>query len=68
MDKTFVFYSIIFILIGEFILATVMNYLNAMRFKDPIPNDLNDVYNAEEYEKSQAYKLSNYKFGIFWRL
>ncbi len=64
MDKTFVFYCILFILVGEFILATVMNYLNAKRFKDPIPNDLNDVYNAEEYETSQAYKLSNYKFGI----
>jgi STE24 endopeptidase len=64
MDKTFVFYCILFILVGEFILATVMNYLNAKRFKDPIPTDLNDVYNTEEYEKSQAYKLSNYKFGI----
>lgn len=64
MDKTFVFYCILFILVGEFILDTVMNYLNAKRFKDPIPNDLNDVYNAQEYEKSQAYKLSNYKFGI----
>lgn len=64
MDKTFVFHCILFILVGEFILATVMNYLNAKRFKDPIPNDLNDVYNAQEYEKSQAYKLSNYKFGI----
>lgn len=64
MDKTFVFYCIIFILIGEFILATVMNYLNAKHFKDPIPNDLSDVYNTKEYEKSQAYKLSNYKFGI----
>jgi STE24 endopeptidase len=41
-----------------------MNYLNAQRFKDPIPEDLNDVYNTEEYEKSQAYKLTNYKFGV----
>ncbi|APQ18421.1 M48 family metallopeptidase [Maribacter hydrothermalis] len=65
MDNTIVFYSILFILIGEFILATVMNYLNAKRFKDPVPADLNDVYNAEEYEKSQAYKLINYKFGVF---
>jgi STE24 endopeptidase len=65
MDKTFVFYCILFILIAEFVLATVMNYLNAKRFKDPIPEDLNDVYNAEEYKKSQAYKLTNYKFGIF---
>lgn len=65
MDKTLVFYCILFILIGEFILATVMNYLNAKRFKDPIPKDLSDVYNTEEYVKSQDYKLTNYKFGIF---
>jgi STE24 endopeptidase len=42
-----------------------MNYLNAKRFKDPIPKDLSDVYNLEEYAKSQDYKLTNYKFGIF---
>jgi len=65
MDKTIVFYCILFILIGEFILATVMNYLNAKRFKDPIPAEVADVFNAEEYKKSQAYKLTNYKFGIF---
>ncbi|SFR81286.1 M48 family metallopeptidase [Maribacter stanieri] len=65
MDKSLVFYCILFILIGEFILATVMNYLNAKRFKDPIPKDLSDVYNLEEYAKSQDYKLTNYKFGIF---
>jgi len=65
MDKSLVFYCILFILIGEFLLATVMNYLNAKRFKDPIPKDLSDVYNTEEYAKSQDYKLTNYKFGIF---
>lgn len=65
MDKSPVLYCILFILIGEFILATVMNYLNAKRFKDPIPKDLSDVYNTEEYAKSQDYKLTNYKFGIF---
>ena len=64
MDNTFVFYCILFILVGEFILATLLNYLNSKRFKDPIPKELNDVYNREEYEKSQAYKLTNYKFGI----
>ena len=64
MDKTLVFYCLIFILVGEFVLATVLNFLNAKRFKDPIPDDLKDVYNREEYEKSQDYKLTNYKFGI----
>ncbi len=64
MDKTLVFYVIIFILLGDFILDTVLNYLNAKRFKDPVPADLNDVYDREAYEKSQAYKQTNYKFGI----
>ncbi|SIQ81192.1 M48 family metallopeptidase [Maribacter ulvicola] len=65
MNNTFVFYCILFILIAEFIFATTMNYLNAQQFKNPIPEDLNDVYNTEEYEKSQAYKLTNYKYNLF---
>ncbi len=44
MDQTIVFYCILFILVGEFILATVMNYLNAKRFKDPIPTEVADEY------------------------
>lgn len=64
MDKTIVFYVIIFILLADFVLDFVMNYLNARRFKDPIPADLNDVYDREAYEKSQAYKQTNYEFGI----
>ncbi|WP_047245870.1 M48 family metallopeptidase [Maribacter thermophilus] len=64
MDHTFVFYCIIGILIGEFLLTSFLNYLNAQRFKDPVPEDVRDVYNAEEYEKSQAYKYTNYRFGI----
>lgn len=58
------FYCILFILIAEFILATLMNYLNAKRFNNPIPSELKDVYSKEEYEKSQAYKRTNYRFGI----
>ncbi|MGC1516030.1 MAG: M48 family metallopeptidase [Maribacter sp.] len=64
MHQDYVFYGILFILCAEFVLATVLNYLNAQRFKDPIPAEAKDVYNLEEYEKSQAYKLINYKFRI----
>lgn len=64
MDKTFVFYCIVFILLADFILASVLNYLNARRFNNPVPIELNNVYNKEEYEKSQSYKRTNYKFGI----
>ncbi len=65
MDTTLIFYCIIGILISEYILATTLNFLNAKRFKDTIPEDLSDVYSTEEYKKSQTYKLTNHRFGIF---
>lgn len=64
MDHTVVFYCILGILIGEFVVTTILNYLNAKKFRDPIPADVHDVYNPEEYKKSQEYKLANYRFGI----
>lgn len=64
MDKPLLFYIILFILILEFLVSTILNYLNAQKYQDPIPNGLNDVYNHEEYIKSQAYKKTNYTFGI----
>lgn len=45
-------------------METVLEYLNAQRYKDPIPQELNDVFDATEYQKSQDYKKTNYKFGI----
>ncbi|MFD0798608.1 M48 family metallopeptidase [Maribacter chungangensis] len=64
MDTTLIFYCILAILISEYVLATVINYLNAKRFKDSVPKDLSDIYSPEEYAKSQAYKLMNYRFGV----
>ncbi|HET8735814.1 MAG TPA: M48 family metallopeptidase [Pricia sp.] len=59
------FYLIIFILIAQFAVETLLDYLNAKRYGDPVPKELNDVFNSEEYEKSQAYKKTNYRFGLF---
>lgn len=64
MDTKLIFYCIIVILISEFILATTLNFLNAKSFKDQVPQDLRDIYSPEEYEKSQNYKCTNYRFGI----
>lgn len=58
------FYIIVAILIFQFILETVLDYLNAGKFKDPVPSELNDVFDLEEYDKSQEYKKTNYKFGL----
>ncbi|MGI9551181.1 MAG: M48 family metallopeptidase [Aurantibacter sp.] len=58
------FYIIIAILILQFILETVLNYLNAKSYNDPVPEELADVFDKEEYQKSQDYKKTNYRFGL----
>ena len=64
MDKGPLFYVIVIILILQFILDTYLDFLNAKKYKDPIPEELSDVFNDDEYKKSQAYKKVNYKFGV----
>ena len=64
MTSTTLFYIIIGLLILNFIVDKVLNYLNAQHFKDVLPDEIADVYETEEYKKSQIYKTTNYKFGI----
>lgn len=64
MTATTLFYVIIAIIILNFIKDKILDALNAKHYNDPIPEELNDVYEETEYKKSQAYKKTNYKFGI----
>lgn len=64
MNSTFLFYAIIAIIVLQFLLETLVDYLNSTKFQDPIPEELQDVYDNKEYIRSQAYKKDNYKFGI----
>lgn len=63
MTAQTIFYIIIGILIFDFLVDKFLDYLNAKHYNDEIPTELQDVYDAEEYKKSQAYKLTNNKFG-----
>ncbi|MGX1929433.1 M48 family metallopeptidase [Flagellimonas sp. 2504JD4-2] len=65
MEKTTLFYVIIAILVVQYLIQQFLEYLNARRFKSNVPEELNDVFDSSEYEKSQGYKLSNYRFGMF---
>ena len=65
MTSTTLFYIIIFIIVINFIIDKVLDYLNAKNYDNPIPKELQDVYDETEYKKSQAYKKTNYKFGIW---
>jgi len=58
------FYIIIAIIILNFVVDKILDALNAKRYNDPIPDELQDVYDESEYKKSQAYKATNYKFGV----
>ncbi|PWK17690.1 M48 family metallopeptidase [Xanthomarina spongicola] len=64
MTATSLFYIIIAILIINFIIDKILDALNAKHFNDPIPQELQDVYDESEYKKSQSYKKTNYKFGL----
>jgi STE24 endopeptidase len=51
-------------LILDFALDKILGALNAAHFDDPVPNEVDDVYDKDEYLKSQAYKKTNYRFGL----
>ncbi len=65
MNATQLYYLIIAIIIIDFIIDKVLNALNAKHYNDPIPEELIDVYDEDEYNRSQDYKLTNYRFGIW---
>jgi STE24 endopeptidase len=65
MTAQSLFYIIIAILTVNFIIDKIVDALNARHFKDPIPSELDDVFDEEAYQKSMNYKLTNYQFGIW---
>ena len=65
MSASLLFGIFIFILIADYLLNSVLDFLNAKHFNDDLPKELQDVYQPEEYLKSQAYKKERSKFGTF---
>jgi len=63
MQPTTLFYILISILIISFIVDKILDILNEKRFDDEIPKKLKDVYDEDEYKKSQAYKKTSAKFS-----
>lgn len=63
MTSTTLFYILIAILILNFIIDKILDVLNTKHFDDAIPAELSDVYQKEDYEKSQAYKKANAQFS-----
>ena len=64
MNPETLFYIIIAIIIIDFAVDKTIGALNARHFNDPVPQELQDVYDENEYKKSQRYNKENYKFGL----
>ena len=64
MSLNTLFYIIIGIIVLNFLIDKILDALNAKHFNDPIPRELNDVYDTAAYEKSQQYKKEKYRFGL----
>ncbi|WP_026838996.1 M48 family metallopeptidase [Gillisia sp. JM1] len=64
MSAEILFYIIVAIILIDFIIDKILDSLNASRFNDPIPKELEDVYDDAEYRKSQNYKKEVYRFGV----
>ena len=68
MTSQTLLYIIIAILIINFIIDKILDTLNAKHYNDDLPPELQDVYDDEEYKKSQLYKATNHKFSNFTSL
>ncbi|AXO79987.1 M48 family peptidase [Olleya aquimaris] len=64
MTANTLFYIIVAIILISFLIDKVLDALNAKHYYKILPTELEDVYDTEEYKKSQQYKATNYKFGL----
>lgn len=64
MTPETLFYIIIAIIIIDFVIDKIVDALNARHFDDPVPDELQDVYDKKEYIRSQQYKKERYRFGL----
>lgn len=64
------FYTIIFLVIFEFILSKTLSYLNTKKWSDKLPKELEEIYDEKKYAKSMNYEKDKYRFwnisSIIW--
>ena len=61
--ETTLFFIIIGIIIFDFLFDRTIDYLNASRWNNTLPEALRGIYDEEKYRKSQDYFMANLRFG-----
>ncbi|MBE0663507.1 MAG: M48 family metallopeptidase [Bacteroidales bacterium] len=64
MSPERLFYIIIAILVFDFIFGLWLDYLNYRHRKTSIPEELQGIYDQQQYQKQQEYKKVNTRFGF----
>ena len=64
MSASVLFYSIITILIVEFLLGRCLDYLNAKTWTNDVPAELADLYDQEKYLEAQNYSKENKRLSL----
>jgi STE24 endopeptidase len=58
------FFIIISVFVLSFIWGQILAYLNRKQMSPVIPEELEGIYNPEEYAKQQDYQQTNSRFGL----
>ncbi|MBB6464037.1 M48 family metallopeptidase [Flammeovirga kamogawensis] len=65
MNGDTIFYIIIALLTGEFVLERVLSRLNIKAMSAALPSKLSGLYDKEEYKKSQEYQIEKDNLGLY---
>jgi STE24 endopeptidase len=64
MTSETLFYIIVALLVFDFLFGLWLDYLNYRHRKTRIPEELEGIYDEEQYRKQQEYKKVNTRFGF----
>lgn len=59
-----IFIIIISILVFDYLLERTLDYLNSTYWSNELPKELEGIYDAEKYKKSQDYQKVNQRFSL----
>jgi STE24 endopeptidase len=65
MTEATIFYLILGIITVDFIAERILGHLNRKSSRQPIPEELEGIYDEAQYRKSQAYQREVGRFGLF---
>ena len=60
-----IFYIIIAILVFDYLLERLLDYLNSLLWSNDLPAELEGIYDADKYKRSQEYTRTNTRFSIY---